>query len=173
MKSSSHRSFVSYIDKSREYYASQGYEKPYRWAVSDDVAFTKPRLQACAARVGIITTHYFPPGSEPSGVQAIEPAEPMWKKQPYAAPIETAAEANFNTDLFWARDETHTDDPDSYLPITRLTELANDGEIGSVSPRFYGVPTSYSHRRTLERDAREVEAWVRADGVDLVLLVGL
>ena len=28
----SHRIFVSYIDKSREYYLARGYGNPYRWA---------------------------------------------------------------------------------------------------------------------------------------------
>ena len=173
MTGRSHRSFVSYIDKSREYYAAQGYEEPYRWAVADDVAFTTPKMRSHEARVGVVTTSHFPPGSEPPGVQPIVRSKPMWEKRPYAAPIGTAADASFNADLFWARDETHTDDPDSYLPLTRLSELAAAGRIGSVSPRFYGVPTSYSRRRTLERDAPEVEAWIREDGVDLVLLVGL
>ena len=173
MTSTSRRSFVSYIDKSREYYAAQGYDQPYRWAVADEVPFTKPRRPSHAARVGVVTTHHFPPGSEPPGVQPIVRSTPMWDKQPYAAPIETAAEANFNADLYWDRDETHTDDPDSYLPLTRLRELAADGAIGSLSPRFYGVPTRYSHRRTRERDAPQAEAWIRDDDVDLVLLVGL
>ena len=36
----SHRSYVSYIDKSREYYSAQGYERPYRWARYEDVPFS-------------------------------------------------------------------------------------------------------------------------------------
>ncbi|KDB64310.1 hypothetical protein AZ16_0859, partial [Bordetella bronchiseptica B18-5 (C3)] len=31
---------VRYIDKTRDYYLSQGYEKPYQWAQYDDVPFT-------------------------------------------------------------------------------------------------------------------------------------
>jgi len=27
-----YRTFVSYIDRSREYYAAQGYSQPYTWA---------------------------------------------------------------------------------------------------------------------------------------------
>ena len=173
MTSLSHRSFVSYIDKSREYYAAQGYSEPYRWAVADDVAFVRPEVPSDQARVGVVTTSHFPPESAPPGVEPIVASQPMWTKRPYAAPIATAADATFNADLFWARDETHTDDPDSYLPVTRLAELASEGRIGSLSPRFYGVPTSYSQRRTVEQDAPEIEAWLREDQVDLVLLVGL
>jgi hypothetical protein len=32
-----YRSFVSYMDRSREYYAAQGYDKPYAWPHYDDV----------------------------------------------------------------------------------------------------------------------------------------
>ena len=35
-----HRSFVSYIDRTREFYAAQGYGKPYRWAHHTAVPFT-------------------------------------------------------------------------------------------------------------------------------------
>ncbi len=31
-----YRSYVSYIDRSREYYAAQGYTQPYSWACHDD-----------------------------------------------------------------------------------------------------------------------------------------
>ena len=36
----SYRSYVSYIDRSREYYTAQGYSQPYTWAHHDDVPFT-------------------------------------------------------------------------------------------------------------------------------------
>ena len=32
-------SHVRYIDKTREYYLGQGYEKPYEWAHFDEVPF--------------------------------------------------------------------------------------------------------------------------------------
>ena len=43
------RTFISYIDKSREFYVAQGFGDPYRWAQFQDVPFTplgKPRLRA-------------------------------------------------------------------------------------------------------------------------------
>ena len=48
----SHRRYVSYIDKSREYYGASGYEQPYRWAHYEDVPFarlTKPLAQSRSA----------------------------------------------------------------------------------------------------------------------------
>ena len=168
-----HRSFVSYIDKSREYYAAQGYEHPYRWAVADQVAFTEPAMALDEARVGVVTTSFFPRGDEPAGVEPVGAEPPYPVKVPYAAPIDTASRATFNADLFWAKDETHTDDVNSYPPVDRLRDHLTEGRIGALSPRFYGIPTEYSQRRTLERDAPQVEQWLREDGVDLALLVGL
>lgn len=168
-----HRSFVSYIDKSREYYAAQGYEHPYRWAVADDVPFTRPTVPLASAVVGVVTTAYFPPGSEPAGVPPMRTVKPYPEKLAYAAPVADAPGATYTRDLAWAKDETHTDDLDTYLPVHRLQELAAEGLIGALAPRFYGVPTDYSRRRTVERDAPAVASWMQEDGVDLALLVGL
>ena len=37
--------FVSYIDRSREYYAAQGYPMPYRWAENDDAPFAQVAVE--------------------------------------------------------------------------------------------------------------------------------
>ena len=68
---------------------------------------------------------------------------------------------------------TNTDDPDSYLPIHRLRELADEGRIGSLARRCHGVPTEYSQRRTIDRDAPEVLRRLREDGADVAMLVPL
>ena len=51
-----YRSFVSYMDRSREYYAAQGYSRPYAWAHHDDVPFTPLGKTLSACRVGLVTT---------------------------------------------------------------------------------------------------------------------
>ena len=51
--------------------------------------------------------------------------------------------------------------------------LAAQGRIGSVAPRFHGVPTDYSQRRTIEQDAPQILERCREDGVDVALLVPL
>ena len=91
--------------------------------------------------------------------------------RPFAAPAHPAPML-FTDHLFWAKDETTTDDPGSILPNDALAAAAEAGRIGSLSPRYYGVPTLYSTRRT-RRDAATVEEWCRDDGVGLVLLVAL
>ena len=53
-----HRSHVSYIDKSREYYEASGYEQPYRWAAFDEVPFTRLTKPLAESNVAVITTTY-------------------------------------------------------------------------------------------------------------------
>jgi hypothetical protein len=51
-----YRSFVSYMDRSREYYAAQGYTRPYGWAHFDDVPFAPLKKPLSECRVGLVTT---------------------------------------------------------------------------------------------------------------------
>jgi hypothetical protein len=46
---STHRTHVSYIDRTRAYYAALGYEKPYQYAHHADVPFA--RLASATGRV--------------------------------------------------------------------------------------------------------------------------
>ena len=51
-----YRTYVSYIDRSREYYAAQGYSQPYTWAHHDDAPFTPLQKPLSKCRVGMVTT---------------------------------------------------------------------------------------------------------------------
>lgn len=151
-----HRRAVSYIDKSREFYAAQGYEQPYRWASFATVPFTAVTTALDAATVGVVTTA-FPPQFQRSKAVFAEPSDPV--------PSEM-----FTDDLSWDKEATHTDDVGSFLPLAALHRLAAGGTIGAVGPRFYGLPTEYSQRRTMA-DAAEIHRMAAADGIDAMLLV--
>jgi hypothetical protein len=155
---------VSYIDASRHYYEAAGYEQPYEWASNDEVPFavlTKP-LERC--RVGVVTTSYLPTNEKTTFVTRPDEA--------FAATHDAVVRLD-NQALQWDKDETHTDDPETYLPLARLAEAAEAGRIASVSPRFYGVPTRYSQRVTRSIDAPAIEQAMRNDDVDVALLVPL
>jgi len=162
----SYRSFVSYIDRSREYYAAQGYSKPYAWAHHDDVPFTPLRKPISECRVGLVTT-----AGRTQAEGLIGAGRLM--REPYAEPANPPPTHLFTDDLFWDKEATHTDDVDSFLPVNRLAEYATGGRIGSVSPRFYGVPTDYSQGRTSQRAAPQILEMCREDGLDAVLLSAL
>jgi hypothetical protein len=160
-----HRSYVSYIDRSREYYAAQGYTRPYAWPHYDDVPFTPLAKPLAACRVGLVTTAGRPQAGGSGFLLAA--------RELYAEKAEPAPKRMFTADLFWDKEATHTDDVDSFLPVNRLAEYAAGGRIGSASPRFYGVPTDYSQGRTIEQAAPRILEWCREDGLDAVLLAGL
>ena len=157
----SHRRFLSYIDKSREFYAAQGFDRPYQWPRPPE----PPALQRLAgplseARLGLITSAF--PLVE-SGPQPVE--------VPYAHPVDPLPTGRFsaheNRDTVAAPDNER----ESFLPLQRMQELVAAGRIGSLSPRFYGVPFDYSQRRTTEQDAPAALEMLRADAVDVALLV--
>lgn len=160
-----HRTHVSYIDKSRDYYAAHGYEHPYRWPVYHSVPFSPLSVPLSRARVGVVTTA--------SPMLDRSDAARRGRKRSYAAPASPPPEAMYTDDLSWDKEATTTDDPGSFLPLAHLEAAVAAGRIGSVAPRYYGVPTDYSQRRTREVDAPEIVAWCREDEVDLILLVPL
>ena len=158
-QSHAHRSYVSYMDKSREYYHAHGYPQPYQWAHHDTVPFCRLQAPVSELRIGVVTTADKGKRDAPRD------------KKLFAAPTEEAH--TLFTEKSWDKEATHTDDPETYLPITCLQQFAAEGRIGSLSPRFYGAATDYSQRRTTEEDAPQIEAWMREDGVEAALLIAL
>ena len=51
-----HRTFVSYIDRTREFYRAQGYERPYAWAHFEDVPFAELSRPLAECRLTLVTT---------------------------------------------------------------------------------------------------------------------
>ena len=49
-------SYVRYIDKTRDYYLSQGYDKPCQWAHFEDVPFTALAKPLSKCRVTLVST---------------------------------------------------------------------------------------------------------------------
>jgi hypothetical protein len=162
-----HRTFVSYIDRTREYYAAQGYERPYAWARHTDAPFAPLAKPLARCRVAAITTAS--PWREGKPVDGIL----RGGKQVWSGDAATPPARLFTDDLAWDKQATHTRDVESFLPLAGLAAFAAQGRIGSLAPRFHGVPTDYSQRRTIEHDAPEILARCRADAVDVALLVPL
>ena len=76
-------------------------------------------------------------------------------------------------DRSWDKEATHTLDVGSFFPLDHLKYFAEQEIIGSVSPRFYGVPTDYSQSRTSKKYAPEIYSQMQEDKVDIALLVPL
>ena len=155
-----HRICVSYIDKSRDYYLARGYGNPYRWAHHEDAPFAPLAKSLAQARVALVTT-------------AALARDDQGSYPVYAAPAWPPPASLYTDHRAWDKAATHTRDVESFLPIRRLTELVATRGIGDLSPRFYGVPTTFSQRRTVEEHAPAVLDLCRQDAVDVALLVPL
>ena len=167
LKRTPYRSFLSYIDLSREFYAAYGYNKPYAWVSNHDVPFTKLKKPLSQCRVALLTT------TDLGKLPGESAQERHLLRKVYAHPADEIPEHFYTNDLQWDQDSTHTDDNDSFMPLNRLAECAQNGSIGSASPRFYGVMTDYSQGKTTKKSAPQVLEFCKEDGVDAVILPAL
>jgi D-proline reductase (dithiol) PrdB len=160
--------YVRYIERTREYYLAEGYEKSYEWAHFESVPFTPLGKPLAACRVGLITTSDVAVTSETGERERGDAATLVGNV--YSIRFDVAPERLYSRSEHYDRHATTLDDVNAYCPVTRLRELAAARRINGVAARLHGVYTSYSQRITLERDAPEVLKRCREDGVDVVLL---
>jgi hypothetical protein len=160
---------VRYIDKTREYYAGEGYARPYQWAHFDDIPFTPLTKPLAQCRVGLVTTSEMAVLGEPGPWDDEADAA----RDVYALPTATPTDRLYSKKEAFDRYETTLDDVESYLPITRLREYAAQGRIRDLAPRFQVVYSQYSQRKTMTVDAPEVLRQMREDGVDAAVLTAV
>jgi len=161
-------SHVRYIDKTREYYRAEGYDRPYRWAHFDVIPFTPLARPLAECRVGLITSSEMAIRDEPPPVADDDPL-----RDPYSLPSDAPVARLYSRKTAYDRFATTLDDVDAYLPLTRLRELAASGRIGSLAPRFQCVFSQYSQRKTLGVDAPRILEWLREDRVDVAVLTAV
>ncbi len=161
---------IPYLQRTRDYYQALGYGAPYQWAHYADVPFHRLPRPLAACRVAIVTTAApYQPGRGDQG-----PGAPYNANAKFYAVFSDATDRDPDLRIAHvAIDRQHTtaEDLASYFPLAMLRRAAADGRIGSVAPRFHGVPTNRSQRATLSVDGPEVVARCRADAVDAVILV--
>jgi len=160
--------YVRYIDKTREYYLREGYEKPYRWAHFEDAPFTPLTKPLAESRLVLISTSEIARHSDSDQRTPLEKGE---LGNVYTIPSDTPLEDLYSHSLSFDKHATSLDDVNAFFPITRLHEKAAEGRIASVAPNAIALYNAYSQRRTREVDAPEVLEKCRADGVDVALLV--
>ena len=165
-----HDAAIPYMQRSRDYYLALGYGAPYAWAHYAHVPFQPSARPLAQCRVALITT--------------AAPYQPDKGDQRPGAPYNAAAkfytvysgDTAGDHDLrisHVAIDRKHTtaEDSGTYFPLPALRRAAASGRIGSVAPRFHGLPTNRSQAATLEVDCPEIVARCRADQADAAILV--
>jgi len=147
---------VPYMERTRHYYRALGYTNDYVWATFDDVPFTPLAKPLSEMRIALITT--------------ASPVDFDGVKRVWSGPVSPPPERLFTDNVAWDKESTHTDDRASFLPIEAASKLAAEGLFGGLTSRFHGVPTEYSQRKTIDRDAPEILARVCEDGADAAIL---
>src|SRR5688572_3434055 len=163
-------SSIPYMARTRAYYQALGYAEPYRWAHFADVPFTPLRKPLRECRIGLVTTAaLYDPARGDQGPGAAYNAAAKFHRA-YAHTIEGSPDVRISHVTY---DRTHTtaEDPNSWFPLAQLKRAAAENRIGGIAPRFYGAPTTRSQRSTLEQDAPDILAFLRADKVDAAVLV--
>jgi len=152
---------VPYMERTRRYYAAQGFEKPYVWAHFDDVPFAPLAKPLSRSTLTVITTAALHDRrvSDPRSVASFDAAH--------------LPERLYANDLEWDKRATHMEDMNAYLPVGPLRDCVASGRIGALAPRLHCAPTEYSIRRTLTADAPELLRRCREDHADLAFLVPL
>jgi hypothetical protein len=161
---------IGYMARTRAYYQAIGYQTPYRWAHYTDAPFQPLQKPLGRARVAIVTTAApFDPGKGDQGPGA---------KYNGGAKFYSVYDGDTGkphdlriSHIAYDRVHTSAEDSGTWFPLPQLKRLAASGRIDEVAPRFFGAPTSRSHRVTLETDAPEILARCRADAVDAAVLV--
>lgn len=161
---------VRYIPKTHDYYRRLGYPTPYKYARFDTTPLTSLEKPLERCRVGLVAT---------AGVTLLDEAgRPVPTKvlggedaNVVEIPSDTPVERLASIEEHYDRHATTVEDVNALFPITHLQDLAEDGMIGGLPPRFQKIFPNYSHRVTTTRDAPAVLAQLRQDDVDAALLV--
>ena len=106
-------------------------------------------------------------------ITTANPAEYDGKRRLWSGTIGPAPSRLHTADLAWDKESTHTDDRESFLPIEVASKLAREGVFAGLTPRFHGVPTDYSQRKTTEDVAPKLLQRLRDDGADGAILCPL
>ena len=163
MQTTSDDTPIAYMERTRRYYRALGYDTDYVWARFDGVPFTALAKPLASATVAVITTAGPPDRSN----RDERGAKLVWSGSVDAPP------ATFETDVAWDRESTHVDDRETFLPLEAVRSAVATRRVGALAARFHGVPTAYSQRQTIERDAPEILRRLREDGADVALLTAL
>ena len=170
MPSDPQRAPLPYLRRIRSYYQALGYGAPYEWAQRIEVPLQPPRKPLAQCRVALVTTAApYQPGNGEQGPGAPYNAAAKFYS---VYSIDSASDPDLRI-AHLAIDRQHTTGEDiaSYFPLVALRDAAAAGRIGSVAPRFHGVPTNRSQRVTREADGPELVARCMADQADAAILV--
>ncbi|MBU3623329.1 reductase [Polynucleobacter sp. AP-Latsch-80-C2] len=161
---------VRYIERTRSYYFGLGYDNPYVWAHYLDVPFAPLKKPLNQSALGLITTAVpYDADKGPQGKGSPYNAAAKFY-QPYKSAINQKLDlriAHVGVD----RKNANMEELECWFPLAAARRVVEMGRLRMVSPNFYGLPTNRSQRHTLEIDAPIILEMLRADNVDVAVLI--
>jgi D-proline reductase (dithiol) PrdB len=155
---------ISYVDELNKHYGSMGFP-PYQWTINDSAPLTKPTLQMNESRVSILTSggvsHCSMPGFDPD-------ARNDHRLDEVDRDVDTK-DFEIN-DSYYNHDDADRDINCIY-PIDRLKEMAENGLIGSIAPRFWSgfMGRIYNRTKLIEDSIPEFIDKLREDEIDVLV----
>lgn len=161
---------VGYMARTRAYYQGLGYGAPYEWAHFEDVPFAPLEKPLGKCRIALVTTAapYQPDKGDQGPGAPYNGAAKFF--QVYTASIEGEPDVRISH-IAYDRAHTSAEDLNCWFPLKALKKANEEGRIGAVSPRFYGLPTNRSQKTTMEQDAPALLTQILLDNADAALLV--
>ena len=160
---------VRYIDRTREDYLRQGYEKPYQWAQFDDVPFTPLKKPLSECRIGLLGTSEVAVKFDPETEE--DPVIEEDFRGVYAIPTKVPTSKFYSRTKSFDQNATHLDDVNAYYPVDRMREAVADGRIASMPDWFYGAYNNYSQRKVMQEEAPKALNFARRDELDAMIMV--
>jgi hypothetical protein len=155
------------MSRIRDYYLSQGYEKPYSWAHFEDVPFANLEKPLSESTVTLFSTSDVSIRRKDGDAL---PAAETTVGEVYSVPWNTPTEELYSRQESFDRYATSLDDIDSNLPLNRLREFVQAGRIGGVTRSFHNINRGYSQKLMMEASAPAALAKCREEGADVAIL---
>jgi len=161
---------IRYIERTRIYYLGLGYENPYIWAHYIEAPFTALQKPLNQSVLGLITTAV--PYDPNKGLQG--PGAPYNATAKFYQPYQNSLDADIDLRIAHVgidRKNANMEDSACWFPLAIAKQAVQTGRVKALSPNFYGLPTNRSQRHTLEIDAPLILEMLRADKVDVAVLI--
>jgi hypothetical protein len=161
---------IEYIKRTREYYLALGYGAPYEWAQFAEVPFCKLAKPLNECTVAVVTTaaRFQADKGDQSPGAPYNAAAKFYEV--YACSSADQPDLRISH-IAIDRDHTTAEDLGTYFPLEALQLAHEEGRVGQVGGRFYGLPTNRSVRTTTDVDGPSLLTMCKEDGVDAVVLV--
>ena len=161
---------VRYMERTRSYYLGLGYENPYVWAHYIDAPFAPLKKPLNQSILGLITTAV--PFDASKGNQG--PGAPYNAAAKFYQPYQHSIDGDIDLRIAHVgidRKNANMEDMPCWFPLSAAQQAVKAGRIQALSPHFYGLPTNRSQRHTLEIDAPIILDMLRADHVEVAVLI--